>query len=122
MACIVYQTDKRTGIKYAYSSESYWDKDKKQPRSKRTFLGKVDPVTGKIIPKNSKEKTMPEVQPDTTGSRNDLEIEMLQNELAAKKALINELNQEIQQLTIRYDTAMKAIKKINKLISPLMED
>ena len=122
MAYIVYQTDKRTGIKYAYSSESYWDKDKKQPRSKRTFLGKVDPVTGKIIPKNSKEKTMPEVQPDTTGSRNDLEIEILQNELAAKKALINELNQEIQQLTIRYDTAMKAIKKINKLISPLMED
>ena len=122
MACIVYQTDKRTGIKYAYSSESYWDKDKKQPRSKRTFLGKVDPVTGKIIPKNSKEKTMPEVQPDTAGSRNDLEIEMLQNELAAKKALINELNQEIQQLTIRYDTAMKAINKINELISPLVED
>lgn len=51
MACIVYQVDKRTGIKYAYSSESYWDKDKKQPRSKRTFLGKVDPITGDIIPK-----------------------------------------------------------------------
>ena len=122
MACIVYQTDKRTGIKYAYSSESYWDKDKKQPRSKRTFLGKVDPVTGKIIPKKSKEKTMPEVQPDSAGSRNNLEIEILQNELAAKNALINELNQEIQQLTIRYHTAMKAINNINELISPLMED
>ena len=122
MACIVYQTDKRTGIKYAYSSESYWDKDKKQPRSKRTFLGKVDPVTGKIIPKKSKDKATPELQPDSYGSRNDLEIETLKNELAAKNALINELNHEIQRLTIRYDTAMKAINKINGLISPFMED
>lgn len=34
MACIVYQTDKRTGIKYAYESTSYWDKDKKQAACK----------------------------------------------------------------------------------------
>ena len=122
MACIVYQTDKRTGIKYAYSSESYWDKDKKQPRSKRTFLGKVDPVTGKIIPKKSKEKTGPDVQPDSAGSRNDPEIEMLKNELAAKNALINELKQEIRRLTLHYDSAMKTINKINGLISPFMED
>ena len=31
MSCIVYQTDKKTGVKYAYESISYWDKDKKQP-------------------------------------------------------------------------------------------
>lgn len=28
MAAIVYQTDKRTGITYAYRSVSYWDKEK----------------------------------------------------------------------------------------------
>ena len=54
MACIVYQTDKRTGIKYAYESTSYWDKDKKQPRSKRKYLGKVDPLSGEIITSRSK--------------------------------------------------------------------
>ena len=25
MSCIVYQTDKKTGAKYAYESVSYWD-------------------------------------------------------------------------------------------------
>jgi hypothetical protein len=35
---------------YAYESISYWDKEKKQPRSKRKYLGKVDPETGDIIP------------------------------------------------------------------------
>ena len=43
MACIVYQIDKKTGAKFAYESVSYWDKEKKQPRSKRKYLGKVDP-------------------------------------------------------------------------------
>ena len=51
MSCIVYQTDKRTGITYAYESISYWDKEKQQPRSKRKYIGKVDPVTKEIIPK-----------------------------------------------------------------------
>ena len=53
MACIVYQTDKKTGAKFAYESVSYWDKEKKQPRSKRKYLGKVDPETGEIIPSRS---------------------------------------------------------------------
>ena len=42
MAAIVYQTDKRSGITYAYESISFWDKDKKQSRSKRTLIGRVD--------------------------------------------------------------------------------
>ena len=59
MSCIVYQTDKRTGITYAYESISYWDKEKQQPRSKRKYIGKVDPVTKEIIPsqKNSKQES-----------------------------------------------------------------
>ena len=28
---IVYQTDKRSGITYAYESKSYWDKEKRCP-------------------------------------------------------------------------------------------
>ena len=53
MSCIVYQTDKRTGITYAYESISYWDKEKQQPRSKRKYIGKVDPVTKEIIPSSA---------------------------------------------------------------------
>src|SRR5690554_107707 len=50
MAAIVFQTDKRSGITYAYRSVSYWDKDKQQSRAKRTLIGRVDKETGEIIP------------------------------------------------------------------------
>ena len=57
MACsIVYQTDKKTGVQYAYESVSYWDPDKKQPRSRRRYLGRVDPETGEIIAKKERSK------------------------------------------------------------------
>ena len=49
MSAIVYQLDKRSGITYAYESVSYWDKDKKQSRAKRTLIGKVDKNTNEII-------------------------------------------------------------------------
>lgn len=57
---IIHQFDKRSGITYAYESISTWDKAKKQSRSKRHLLGRVDPQTGKIIPtdgRNQKAKT-----------------------------------------------------------------
>ncbi|SCW68885.1 transposase, IS4 family [Lachnospiraceae bacterium C10] len=50
MSSIIKRLDKRTGITYVYESTSYWDKEKKQPRSKRVLIGKVDPETGDIIP------------------------------------------------------------------------
>ena len=56
MAAIVYQTDKRSGITYAYESVSYWDKEKKQSRAKRTLVGRLDPVTGNIVPTDQRRK------------------------------------------------------------------
>ena len=50
MAAIVYQTDKRSGITYAYESVSFWDKNKKQSRAKRTLIGRFDKESGQIIP------------------------------------------------------------------------
>lgn len=50
MVGIIYQKNKQTGITYAYHNESYWDKEKKQSRAKRTLIGKVDPETGDIVP------------------------------------------------------------------------
>jgi transposase len=46
---IVRQLDKRSGITYAYESVSTWDKEKKQSRSKRKLIGRVDTETGEII-------------------------------------------------------------------------
>ena len=48
MSSIVRSTIK--GTTYCYRSESYWDKEKKAPRSKRVLIGKIDPETGLMIP------------------------------------------------------------------------
>lgn len=53
---IVTQTDKRTGITYAYETQYYWDKEKQQSRAKRICVGKVDPSTGNIIPTRGRAK------------------------------------------------------------------
>jgi hypothetical protein len=46
---IVFQPDKRSGITYAYEFISTWDKEKKQSRSKRTLIGRLDEETGEIV-------------------------------------------------------------------------
>jgi len=61
MAAIVYQTDKRSGITYAYQSVSYWDKEKQQSRSKRTLIGRLDTETGEIVPTDGRGRKDKEV-------------------------------------------------------------
>ena len=62
---MVKQLDKRSGITYVYESVSYWDKEKKQPRSKRTLIGRLDRTTGEIVPTDGrgKRRTQKEADP-----------------------------------------------------------
>jgi transposase len=53
---ITYHT-KKSGAVYAYSvDKSYWDTEKKAPRTKQTYLGRVDPVTKDFIPTRPRRK------------------------------------------------------------------
>ncbi|NLV28218.1 MAG: IS1634 family transposase [Methanomicrobiales archaeon] len=56
MVAIVYQTDKRSGITYAYESISHWDKEKQQSRARRTLIGRVDKITGEIVPTDGRNR------------------------------------------------------------------
>jgi transposase len=56
----IYHKDKRVGITYAYENFSYWDKEKKQPRSRRKLIGRLDEETGEIIPTRKRKPPMPE--------------------------------------------------------------
>ena len=60
---IIKQTDKRTGITYAYETVYRWDKEKKQSRAKRKCVWKVDPNTGKIVPTRGRSKKKPDSEP-----------------------------------------------------------
>ena len=57
MAKLCYRLNKKTGVTYVYSVEkSYWDKEKKSPRNKQVCLGKLDAVSGEIIPSKRQHK------------------------------------------------------------------
>ena len=110
---IIKQTNKKTGITYVIDSESYWDKEKQQPRSRRKIIGKIDPVTGGVVPTNrhQKRKAVSEVQlPASSTSKGVgdenradqariLELEEQVSKLQKQKA---ELLKELDLLTARY--------------------
>ena len=98
---IIYQHDKRSGITYAYDSKSYYDKEKKCSRAKRTLIGRVDPETGKIIPTDGRNKGA------KSKSSPSLEID--------KDKRILELEDENRQLILQISALSKEIDRINKL-------
>lgn len=58
--------NKERGVTYVYESESYWDKEKKQPRSRRRLIGKRDPDTGEIVPTRRRRTRREDPEPSDT--------------------------------------------------------
>lgn len=50
MSSQTYHHNKKTGVSYVYSVNSYWDKIKKRPANKQVCIGKLDKETGELIP------------------------------------------------------------------------
>ena len=110
MASIVYQIDKKTGAKYAFESISYWDKDKKQPRSKRKYLGKVDPETGNIIPSRGRSVHSDEKSPQM----ND-DIHKLYDEIKDRDRTIEALRKELDEMAGKYEELLLTLQKIRAM-------
>ena len=97
---IIKQFDKRSGITYVYDSKSYYDKEKKCSKAKRTLIGKLDPETGEIIPtdgrnKGAKSKTdssSPEVNRDKRIQELEDENRQLKLQITALKKELNRIN------------------------------
>lgn len=58
---------------YVYDSVSYWDKELKQPRSKRKLIGKLDPVTGEIVPTAGRGRKPKKTEPVSEQEQPDAE-------------------------------------------------
>ena len=92
---IVHQTDKRSGITYAYESTSWWDKEKQQSRSKRHLLGRVDPSTGEIVPtdgRNRRAKTKTASITKTVPARQYMGATYLLNQISETTGLAEDLS------------------------------
>lgn len=111
MASIVYQIDKKTGSKYAFESVSYWDKDKKQPRSKRRYLGKVEPETGEIIP--SRGRT---VHSEEKASEETTILPALYKEIEERDRTIKELRRDLDEVTEKYNQLLTTVQKIREMV------
>ena len=111
MTSIVYQIDKKTGAKYAFESVSYWDKDKKQPRSKRKYLGKVDPETGEIIP--SRGRT---VHSEEKASEETTILPALYKEIEERDRTIKELRRDLDEVTEKYNQLLTTVQKIRAMV------
>lgn len=112
---LVKNKDKRTGITYVYESESYWDKEKQQPRSRRTLIGKLDETTGEIVPTDGRGHKR---KPRTDNNSNDT---TLADNAKKLEQLIKDQEQTIASLKAE-NLALKAekekfIKQLNALIA-----
>ena len=110
---IVKLKDKRTGTTYVYESESYWDKEKKQPRSRRKLIGKLDEETGEIIPtgKSGRKKGTGQKQAES-GSPEPV-TEYIQT--------IAEKDEQIRLLKAENRTLLKEKQDILKTLQPLCQ-
>ena len=95
---IIFQHDKRSNITYAYESQSYWDKEKKMSRAKRTLIGRVDPETGEIIPTDGRGRRNNAKDATEAGLDYKALYEKLLKKCAAQESLIVALKKEISKL------------------------
>ena len=98
---IIKQFDKRSGITYVYDSKSYYDKEKKCSRAKRTLIGKVDPDTGEIVPTDGRNK----------GARSKPKVSSPEID---KDKRILELEDENRQLKLQLSALKKELERISR--------
>ena len=108
---IIKQRDKRTGIIYVYESKSYWDKEKRQPRSNRTLIGKLDEETGEIVPTDGRGKKRTGKKKPVSGGAALCDEQKRQ--LKEKSLLISQLEGRNKELEEELVSVIKEIRSIS---------
>lgn len=96
---IVYQTDKRSGITYAYENQSFWDPELKRSKSKRKLIGRVDPETKEIVPTDGRCKKR---SPSYEASADEYEMPKTMKGLKDEVRRLLKENQELRDQLKKY--------------------
>lgn len=121
MASIIKKFNKQTGVTYVYESESYWDKEKKQPRSKRKLIGKIDEQTGEIVPtsgrKGRKSKELTQISETACTDVSALNALCMKQaeELRRNEEEISALKKQVMELTLSVNEYKRRFSKIEDL-------
>ena len=107
---IVKQYNKKTGVTYVYESHSYWDKEKKQHRSDRKLIGKVDPETGEIVPTRKKKAGAGDSSADPARIRAlEAQAAKKDEELQALRDTVSALKKELKEKELIIDSVRKLV-------------
>lgn len=104
---IVKLYNKDRDVTYVYDSISYWDKDKKQPRSKRKLIGKIDPETGEIVPTSPHKKNIEHPEDEYR-----MLYESALKDIAKKDQRISELEHLLGEYTSKELDVLQSIENI----------
>ena len=120
MSSIIKKLNKQTGVTYVYESESYWDKEKKQPRSKRKLIGKIDEETGEIVPTggrgNRRKWGLTDIPENVSPDRNLEALCMEQaGQIRQDEAEIIALKKQVMELTLSVNEYKRRLSKIEEL-------
>lgn len=120
MSSIIKKINKQTGVTYVYESESYWDKEKKQPRSRRKLIGKIDAETGEIVPTggkgNRKKKELVDIPENLSPDRNPEALCMEQaGRIRQDEAEIAALKKQVMELALSVNEYKRRLSKIEEL-------
>jgi len=121
-----------TDTTYVYEIESYWDPQKKQARSRRKVIGKLDPVTGEIIPtgKRGRKKKEVTVTNETDGTAESRQLSLLYEDakrtldrqdqiILSQKEEIRDLKEKLARAESRNRSLQQALKKIRSVMDSL---
>lgn len=118
----------QSGTVYVYDSVSEWDPVKKQSRSKRKCIGKVDPQTGEIIPTSGRRGRKPDAgrkeENGTAGKGSGPipELVVLEKKYAGLEADYQKLKDENAGLS-RENRKMKALlARFRKDVSSILDE
>ena len=104
---IIKQYHKDTDTTYVYESISYWDEEKKQSRSKRRVIGKLDPETGEIIPTGRRGRRPKDAPAMPEGE--DAELSRLYKEARDR---VRELSLAVDQKDIEISSLRNEIRRL----------
>lgn len=110
---IVHVYNRARGVTYVYESQSYWDKELKQPRSNRKLIGKLDPDTGEIVPTGKKGRTKQDQDPEKKSSYSVTDSKTSADQT---RRLLKEKDAEILSLKKQLSAAEREIANYRQLI------
>lgn len=125
---IVKAYNRERDVTYVYESESYWDKDKKQPRARRRLIGKIDPETGEIVPtgRRGRPRKDADASQDANATQDQGAVQAATGPLAATdgddlRSRLEDAEREVCRLRARLEESESERRRLERVLARVHE-